>query len=145
MPKLLKMVVEIKKQLELPCGYVVENRIAKAPLTEHLANEDNNPNQYHYNLYRRWAKSKAGIILTGNIMIDRNNIESEGNVVIDSYKQLPLLKKWVDAGGYNLWLQIGHAGALSNSDRPLSPSVRPTSLRTYQPVRLFAVSRIVLH
>ena len=122
MPKLLKMIVEIKKQLELPCGYVIENRIAKASLTEHLADQDYNPNDGHFRLYRKWSKSGAGINLTGNVMIDRNDVEGEGNVVIDNYDQLPLLKEWVKAGGSNLWLQIGHAGALSNSKRPLSPS-----------------------
>lgn len=112
----------LDRALKLPCGYIVQNRIAKAALTEHLAGKDGMPNEMHYSLYKKWAESGAGMILTGNIMLDKDDIECKGNIVIESSSSLNPLKKWVNAGGPRLWLQINHAGALSNSKRPLSPS-----------------------
>lgn len=119
----------LEQEFKLKCGYILPNRLCKAALTEHLADKSGNLNQMHYNLYQKWANSGACVILTGNVMIDRDDQEGEGNVVIDSPTQIESLCKWVHAGGNQLWLQIGHAGALSNSNRPLSPSGVPYSGR----------------
>ena len=61
----------ILNSLTLPCGAVIENRLAKAAMTERLAHADHNPNELHYHLYETWAKSAPGLIITGNIMVDR--------------------------------------------------------------------------
>jgi len=112
----------LDKALKLPCGRRIKNRIAKAALTEHFAGYDGLPNKMHYCVYEKWAQSGAGIILTGNIMLDKAGMEAKGNVVIQSRSDLDHLKMWVASGGPNLWLQINHAGALSTSKKPLSPS-----------------------
>ena len=78
----------LEKPLKLPCGFIIPNRIAKASLTEHLADSSGVPNDYHFNLYDIWARSGAGFLLTGNVMVDSRCIESYGNIVWEDDKYL---------------------------------------------------------
>jgi 2,4-dienoyl-CoA reductase-like NADH-dependent reductase (Old Yellow Enzyme family) len=121
----------INKSFTLPCGQVIKNRICKAAMTERIAKGNNLAHQGHVNLYERWADGNIGILLTGNVQIDRRNIEGPANVVIDSenYKeQLDSLKAWSRAGTKNntqLWMQISHAGRQTPGEinsSPLAPS-----------------------
>ena len=121
----------INKSFTLPCGQVLKNRICKAAMTELIAKGDNLANQGHINLYDRWADGNIGILLTGNVQVDRRNLEGPANVVIDknSYKkQLDSLKAWSAAGTKNntqLWMQISHAGRQTPGEinsSPMAPS-----------------------
>ena len=121
----------ISKSFTLPYGQVIKNRICKAAMTERIAKGNNLAHQGHVNLYDRWADGNIGILLTGNVQIDRRNIEGPANVVIDSenYKeQLDSLKAWSRAGTKNntqLWMQISHAGRQTPGEinsSPLAPS-----------------------
>ena len=121
----------INKSFTLPRGQVIKNRICKAAMTERIAKGNNLAHQGHVNLYDRWADGNIGILLTGNVQIDRRNIEGPANVVIDSenYKeQLDSLKAWSRAGTKNntqLWMQISHAGRQTPGEinsSPLAPS-----------------------
>ena len=72
-------------------GTVAQNRLLKAALTERMAcwppsHEDEMcgaPSQDLLNLYKRWGEGQAGVIITGNIMIDSNHIEAPGNMIIE--------------------------------------------------------------
>ncbi|MCB0593699.1 MAG: hypothetical protein H6557_06645 [Lewinellaceae bacterium] len=57
--------------LSLPCGATLCNRLAKSALTERLSRADYLPNELHRHLYQSWARQGAGLMLTGNIMIDK--------------------------------------------------------------------------
>ena len=57
--------------LTLPCGAVLPNRIAKAAMTEGLAAGDNRGNARFVELYRRWGEGGAGLLVTGNVLVDR--------------------------------------------------------------------------
>ena len=57
--------------LTLPCGATLRNRLAKAALTERLSRADYLPNELHRRLYQSWAEQGPGLMLTGNIMIDK--------------------------------------------------------------------------
>ncbi len=102
--------------LRLPCGAELPNRIAKAAMTEGLADPLNRATQAHVNLYRRWGESGAGLLLTGNVQIDRKHLERPGNVAVagpQSEEALRALKDYAragTAGGAQLWMQISHAG-----------------------------------
>jgi len=117
----------INKSFTLPRGQVIKNRICKAAMTERIAKGNNLAHQGHVNLYERWADGDIGILLTGNIQIDRRNIEGPANVVIDSenYKeQLDSLRAWSRAGTKNntqLWMQISHAGRQTPGEINSSP------------------------
>ena len=67
----------------LPCGAVLKNRIGKAPMTEGLADPMNRATERHVRLYRRWAEGGAGLLVTGNVQVDRRYLERPGNVVVD--------------------------------------------------------------
>ena len=121
----------IKESFTLPCGQVVKNRVCKAAMTERIAKGNNLAHQGHANLYDRWADGDMGILLTGNVQVDRRNIEGPANVVIDqnNYKdQYDALKVWSAAGTKNdtqLWMQISHAGRQTPGEinsSPLAPS-----------------------
>ena len=105
--------MNIKKSFTLPCGAVLGNRVAKAALTERLANSDHLPNSLHYTLYDHWAKNKPGMMLTGNIMVDKRYVESNGNVVIEEETSIDRFMEWtqlVRSHGQHFWAQLNHAG-----------------------------------
>ena len=121
----------MSESFTLPCGQVVKNRFCKAAMTERIAKGDNLAHQGHANLYDRWAEGNIGILLTGNVQIDRKNLEGPANVVIDknNYKeQYDELKAWSAAGtkdNTQLWMQISHAGRQTPGEinsSPLAPS-----------------------
>lgn len=98
---------------KLPCGAVLKNRIGKAPMTEGLADPMNRATERHVRLYRRWAEGGAGLLVTGNVQVDRRYLERPGNVVIDGNGGEKELEAYARAGtlnGTHLWMQIGHAG-----------------------------------
>ena len=121
----------INKSFTLPCGQVIKNRVCKAAMTERIAKGNNLAHQGHANLYDRWADGDMGILLTGNVQVDRRNLEGPANVVIDqnNYKdQYDALKAWSAAGTKNntqFWMQISHAGRQTPGEinsSPLAPS-----------------------
>ena len=84
--------------LTLPCGVALPNRLVKAAMTELLADNRNRATPAHATLYRAWAKSGPGMMLTGNVQVDYRNLEHPGNVVIQgkqSAEQLTALQGWV--------------------------------------------------
>ena len=124
----------INESFTLPCGQILKNRVCKAAMTERIANGDNLANQGHINLYDIWADGDIGILLTGNVQVDRRNLEGPANVVIDknNYKnQLSNLKEWSAAGTKNntqLWMQISHAGRQTPGEINSSP-MAPSNIR----------------
>lgn len=118
--------------LRLPCGATLPNRIAKAAMTEGLADEGLRPTQRHVHLYRQWSQGGAGLLLTGNVQVDSRVLERPGNVALDPAKpdaeMRRRLEDWAKAGtagGNHLWMQISHAGRQSPwyvTSQPLAPS-----------------------
>ncbi|MEM8861794.1 MAG: NADH:flavin oxidoreductase, partial [Chloroflexota bacterium] len=82
----------LAQTLELPCGGTLPNRIGKSAMTEGLADRDDNPTAEHNTLYKRWAEGGAGLLLTGNVMVDRRYLERAGNVVLDDDRGMVQLK-----------------------------------------------------
>lgn len=118
----------ILKPLTLPCGALLKNRIAKAAMTERLSNRDSKANLHHTNLYRKWAESGAGLLITGNVMVDGRYKESSGNIVIEDERGLKELQSLTAnglRGANHLWAQINHAGRQStifSTFKPIAPS-----------------------
>lgn len=121
----------ITAPITLGSGETLKNRIAKAAMTEGLADASNRATLRHETLYRRWAKGGAGLLLTGNVQIDRRYLERPGNIAIDgpqSEEQIGALKKLAKAAtdeGAGVWMQISHAGRQSPkivAREPVGPS-----------------------
>lgn len=114
--------------LSLPCGQVLPNRVAKAAMTEGLGDALNRATEKHVRLYSRWAAGGLGLLLTGNIQIDRRHLERPGNVAIEgvqSAEAMAALKAWVAAarsGGAQLWAQVSHAGRQTPKHVNANPS-----------------------
>lgn len=99
--------------LKLPSGAVVENRIAKAAMEENMADDEHAPSQGLLNLYRAWAEGEAGLIITGNVMVDARAMTGAGAVVLENDRHLDRFEAWAKAGrlrGAQLWMQINHPG-----------------------------------
>ena len=97
----------------LPNGTVVKNRIAKSAMSEALGTTDNRMTEGLVRLYDRWARGGTGLLITGNVMIDRRALGEPNNVAIEDERDLGLLQQWAAAGtqeGTQLWMQINHPG-----------------------------------
>ena len=121
----------LAQPLRLPNGGVLRNRLAKSSMSETLGTDDNHATPKLVELYRRWAASGIGLLLTGNVMIDRRALGEPGNVVIEDEADLPVLQHWARAAtdlGAALWVQLNHPGKQSpkglNASN-LSPSAVP--------------------
>jgi 2,4-dienoyl-CoA reductase-like NADH-dependent reductase (Old Yellow Enzyme family) len=99
--------------LTLACGLVIPNRLAKAALEENLASEGQVPGVALFKLYRAWSSGGAGLLLTGNVMIDRRALTGPGGVVLDASTDIAPFKEWAAAaksGGAKVFMQISHPG-----------------------------------
>lgn len=118
----------LAQSFRLPCGAALPNRLCKAAMTEGIADPWLRATDRHITLYRRWSEGGAGLLLTGNVMIDRRVLERPGNVAIDRNGGFDRLKAWAKAGtvaGNHLWMQLSHAGRQSPryvTGQPMGPS-----------------------
>ncbi len=97
----------------LPNGSVLSNRIAKSAMSENLSNKHHEPTQVLVRVYNKWAQGGAGLLITGNIMIDSNAIGEPRNVVVENRDNFGILEQWaasVKGTDTQLWAQINHPG-----------------------------------
>lgn len=122
------MTTTLKTPLALPCGVELPNRIAKAAMSEQLAHRDGTPSDKLRRLYAVWGGSGAGLLITGNVMIDRAALTEPGNVILDDARDLDGVRAWSAAGkqgGAHVWMQINHPGKVAVAPfdkRPVAPS-----------------------
>lgn len=115
----------------LPNGTVVKNRVIKSALSEALGTTDNRVTPRLVRLYKRWAEGGCGVLVTGNVMIDRRALGEPNNVVLEDERDMALLQAWASAGtqnGTQLWMQINHPGKQSMrglNAETVSPSAVP--------------------
>lgn len=99
--------------LTLPNGALLPNRIAKAAMEENMAGGDMAPSRPLLTLYEAWAKGGAGLLITGNVMVDRRAMTGPGGVVLEDDSQLQAFREWAALGrsrGGQIWMQINHPG-----------------------------------
>lgn len=115
----------------LPCGARLDNRILKSAMSEILGTADHAPTPRLARLYKTWAEGGAGLLVTGNVMVDRAALGEPGNVVLEDERHMALFEAWAKAGrreGGHLWMQINHPGKQSPrflSAEPVAPSAIP--------------------
>ena len=133
--------------LELPNGSVLQNRIAKAAMEENMADAAHGPSAALMQLYRAWAEGGAGLILTGNVMIDRRAMTGPGGVVLEDESNFAAFRDWARIGqakGAQMWLQLNHPGrqAMKNmGQETLAPSAVALDLGKYS--KMFAAPRAI--
>lgn len=115
--------------LTLPGGTRLANRIAKAAMSDALGDGRGNPTAAQIALYRRWAEGGAGLILVGEVQSDPRFAEKPGNLVLRADADLDAFRALAMAGaegGAQLWLQLGHAGAMAHP--PIGTPKGPSAL-----------------
>jgi 2,4-dienoyl-CoA reductase-like NADH-dependent reductase (Old Yellow Enzyme family) len=121
----------LAQPLRLPNGSALRNRIAKSAMSEALGSFDNHVTPQLPRLYRRWAASGIGLLITGNVMIDRRALGEPGNVALEDEADLALLQDWARAAteqGTQIWMQLNHPGKQSPKGlnrENVSPSAIP--------------------
>ncbi|MEH8177170.1 NADH:flavin oxidoreductase/NADH oxidase family protein [Aeromonas veronii] len=127
--------------LTLPNGSQLINRLAKAAMEENMADRDHAPSEALIRLYRTWAEGGAGLIITGNVMVDGHAMTGAGGVVLDTPALSPQLvgrfRAWAEAaksGGAQIWMQINHPGRqmpAALGQPTLAPSAVPMALGSF--------------
>lgn len=105
--------MDINQPIQLPRGRAIKNRLLKSAMSEALATTDNKMTPDLVNLYRRWAQGGTGLLITGNVMIDKRALGEPNNVVLENDHDMPLLKQWAAAATQNdsqCWVQLNHPG-----------------------------------
>ena len=100
-------------ELALPNGSRIPNRLAKAAMEENMADADQAPSEALMRLYQAWADGGAGLLITGNVMVDGRAMTGPGGVVLEDASQLDKFQRWARVGrsrGAQFWLQINHPG-----------------------------------
>lgn len=121
-------VATLGSAMTLKSGQVIKNRLFKSAMSEQLGAKDHNPTPGLATLYGRWAQGGIGLLMTGNIMIDRQALGEPKNVVLDEQSDLSLFKAWAKAGKQNntqIWTQLNHPGKQIPKficEEPVAPS-----------------------
>ncbi|MGB2948959.1 MAG: nitroreductase family deazaflavin-dependent oxidoreductase [Rhodococcus sp. (in: high G+C Gram-positive bacteria)] len=119
--------------LTLECGQTLPNRLMKAALSEGLGTASHAPDARLERLYAQWGSGGYGLVVTGNVMVDRRHIGEPGNVVIEDDRDLDALTRWADAfktgasaadARPSIWMQLNHPGRQAN---PLATRARPVA------------------
>ncbi|WP_170361974.1 tRNA-dihydrouridine synthase [Ruegeria arenilitoris] len=113
--------------LTLPNGRVLKHRIIKSAMSDSLADGRGNPTAAQMRLYERWATGGVAASIIGEVQGDPHFPEKPGNLVLDEQADLAAFSDLARRGstdGAQLWLQLGHAGALAHLpiSQPRGPS-----------------------
>ncbi len=115
--------------LTLPNGRVLKNRIVKSAMSDSLADGRGNPTAAQKRLYERWAEGGLAASIIGEVQGDPRYPEKPGNLVLDEAADMAAFRDLARRGSVNgaqLWLQLGHAGALAH--RPIGYPKGPSAI-----------------
>lgn len=124
--------MKLTDKLELPCGVILPNRLAKSATSENMASSDHIPGPEFPRAYQAWVDGGTGLIITGNVMVDSRHRGEPNNVVIeeglDNHEQL---KQWASVSKKSdsqIWVQLNHPGKQTPkylTPEPVGPSAIP--------------------
>lgn len=115
-------------------GATAKNRFLKAAMTERLSSWDAKnlqargiPSKNLVNVYKRWGEGEFGMILSGNIMIEYDQLEAPGNAIIPldaafSGERFEAFKDMATAGKAHGSLMVGQ---VSHPGRQTPEQVQP--------------------
>lgn len=115
--------------LRLPCGATLKNRIAKSAMSDSLGDGTGHPTAEQIRLYQRWAEGGVAVSIIGEVQGNAGYAEKPGNLVLNETSDFNRFRQLAEKGSENgtqLWLQLGHAGALAYA--PTSSPKGPSAL-----------------
>lgn len=121
-------------------------------MSEALGTLDNRVTPALATLYARWAEGRVGLVITGNVMVDRAHLGEPGNVALEDARDMELLREWAAAGsrgGTQLWMQLNHPGKQAPNlivKTPVAPSalaLEPRFRRFFNPPRALLENEIL--
>ena len=104
-------------------------------MSEHLGSPKQSPTRGLARLYERWSAGGAGLLITGNVMIDQAHFEAASNVAVKPDSNIDRFRDWAAAGtthGNHLWMQLNHPGR--QTPRHINPD--PAAPSAVEPVNL---------
>lgn len=115
--------------LELPCGTILKNRIAKSAMSDSLGDGRGDPTSAQVRLYEHWAEGGVAVSIVGEVQGNPHFAEKPGNLVLGPASNLDRFRTLARSGSANgaqIWLQLGHAGAMAYP--PISDPKGPSAL-----------------
>ncbi|KAL2871274.1 oxidoreductase [Aspergillus lucknowensis] len=109
----------IAKPLTLKCGLQLKNRLVKAAMAECMADSSSLPTTLHNNLYKQWGDGGWGMILTGNVQVDRMYLGDARDPALDPLKEAEFVDAWTTLAqgcaitDSPLIMQLNHPGRQS--------------------------------
>ncbi|GAA5902151.1 hypothetical protein JCM6882_006714 [Rhodosporidiobolus microsporus] len=114
------------------CGKTAPTRTLKSAMTERLCTYDQEnldergkPTEEYRKLYETWGEGQVGVIVLGNIPVDRKGLEAKGNAIIDAkspWDPVAAFKPAIAAAKAHGSLVIGQ---LTHGGRQVSEEVDP--------------------
>lgn len=106
--------------IRLPSGERLRNRVAKAAMEEHLGEPGMVPGARLRRLHRSWAEGGAGLIITGNVMVDARAATGPAGLALEERTPLAPFERWIAAArstGSGVWMQLNHPGRQVRADQ----------------------------
>lgn len=123
--------IDLDHPFQLRPGLVIKNRFFKSAMSEQLGDRHHNPTAGLIRLYQTWAEGGTGLLITGNVMVDRTALGEPKNVALDDQSDVALFRQWAKASqsqGAQVWMQLNHPGKQIPkflSREPVAPSAIP--------------------
>ena len=145
------LIKNVSSPMDLQGKVTIKNRLYKSAMSEQLGDRTNAPTQALPVLYETWARGGAGLLITGNVMIDRRALGEPYNVALEDDRDMEAFKDWARAGTINntqLWMQLNHPGKQIPrflSKEPVAPSAIPLGYgleKSFNPPRALTVREI---
>lgn len=131
----------IKEAFNFSNGATIPNRICKAAMGEQLApNGEITDKLIH--LYELWGKGGAGLLITGNVMVDHKAVNSNGTPIIEDESKLEKLKELAykaQKNGSKLWMQINHPGR--QAPKKINKEIVAPSVVPLEPKKVFGIPK----
>ncbi|GLX82691.1 NADH:flavin oxidoreductase/NADH oxidase family protein [Thalassotalea eurytherma] len=121
-------------EITLASGLKLKNRLVKAAMEESLGNEKQQPDRCIERLYHQWAQGGVGLIITGNVMVDKLAMTGPGGLALEDEANVLAFARQAQAGQKNdakIIMQINHPGRQvykKMRGKVLSPSAIPLNL-----------------
>lgn len=135
----------IAQPLTLPCGLKLPNRLVKCPMQETLAEAPyfDPPIDKFRKIYKKWAESQYGLIITGQVQVDLRFLSIAGDVCTrpesTSGEILAKWKEWAQIAqeyGTPCIVQLAHPGRMSPAGAGNRPHDMPALCPSSVPVKM---------